>query len=238
MGKADSNLKKTHHDLRQYKYLGLLTALYITFVLVSQLSAGKISQIWIFTLSAATIFFPVTYILADIFTEVYGYARARSRAWILLVCSIVAGILYAIVAWLPPAIGFDANEAYVRVFSQGPRIVIASWIAVFIGSITNDYVLAKMKVFTKGKYLWTRTIGSTLVGESVDSILFFMIAFYGILPTGLLIATIWSGTFVKVIVETVMTPITYYVVRKLKKAENEDHYDYDTNFNPLIIKSN
>ena len=222
---------------KQYKYFGLLTALYITFVLVSQATAGKISQVWIFTVSAATIFFPLTYVLADIFTEVYGYAKARSRTQILLLCSIISALLYALVAWLPPAIVFDANEAYVRVFGQIPRIAIASWVAVYFGSITNDYVLAKMKVWTKGRHLWTRTIGSTIVGEGVDSILFLGIALYGVIPNSLLISTMLSGWFLKVIIETVMTPVTYKVVAKVKKAEGEDYYDTNTNFNPLIIRS-
>ena len=210
--------------------------MYITFVLISQATAGKISQIWIFTVSAATIFFPLTYILADIFTEVYGYAKARSRTQILLLCSIISALLYALVAWLPPAVGFDANEAYIRVFGQIPRIAIASWIAVYFGSITNDYILAKMKVLTKGKHLWARTIGSTIVGEAVDTILIFGIGFYGIIPNSLLVSAMLSGWVLKVLIETVMTPVTYKVVAKLKKAENEDYYDYNTNFNPLKVK--
>ena len=223
---------------KQYKYLGLLTALYITFALVSQITAGKIVQIWIFTVSAATVFFPITYILADVFTEVYGYARARSRTWTLLLCYIIAGALFALVAWLPPAAGFDANDAFVRVFGQIPRIMIASWIAIFFGSMANDYVLAKMKVWTRGKALWTRTIGSTVVGEAVDTILFFGIGFYGILPNGLLISTMLAGWFLKVLIETVMTPVTYKVVAKVKKLEGEDYYDHHTNFNPFILRAN
>ena len=224
-------------EYKQYKYIGLLTALYITFTLVSQITAGKISQFWIFSFSAAIIFFPMTYVLADVFTEVYGYSQARNRTWLLLLCSIISAILYALVSWLPPAIGFDANSAYVRVFSQIPRIVVASWIAIFLGSISNDYVLAKMKVWTKGKYLWTRTIGSTIIGEGIDSIIFFTIAFYGLLPTRLLISTIISGWILKILIETIMTPLTYYVVSKIKKLEGEDYYDKNTNFNPLIFKN-
>lgn len=229
--------KSKNQGVRQYKYLGILTALYITFALVSQITAGKVTQVWIFTVTAATLFFPFTYILADIFTEVYGYAQARNRTWTLLLCSVVAAILCAFVAWLPPAIGFDGNDSYIRIFSQIPRIAFAGWIALFAGSMANDYVLAKMKVWTRGKYLWTRTIGSTVVGEAVDSVLFFTIAFYGVLPTNLVISTVISGWFIKVVIETVMTPITYKVVAKVKKAENEDYYDTDTNFNPLIIRA-
>ncbi len=233
----ENSKKEVSRPLKQYKYLGLLTSIYITFKLLNDVTAGKLIQLGFFTVSAATIFFPITYILADVFTEVYGYSKARSRVWLLLLCSVIAGIVYSIVAYLPPAVGFDANDAYVRVFSQVPRILVASWIAFFFGSIVNDYVLAKMKIWTKGKHLWTRTIGSTIFGEGVDTILFFTLSFYAIIPNNLLVNTIFSAWFLKVVIEVVMTPITYKVVAKLKKAENEDYYDYNTNFNPLIIKN-
>jgi len=222
---------------KQYKYLGLLTALAITFKLLNDVTAGKLVQLGIFSVSAATIFFPITYILSDIFTEVYGYSKARSRVWLLLLCSVIAGIVYSIVAFLPPAVGFDANEAYVRVFSQVPRILVASWIAFFFGSIVNDFVLAKMKIWTKGKHLWTRTIGSTIFGEGVDTILFFTLAFYAIIPNSLLVSVVFSALFLKIAIEVVMTPITYKVIAKLKKVEGEDYYDTNTNFNPLIIRN-
>ncbi|MDP2926314.1 MAG: queuosine precursor transporter [Nanoarchaeota archaeon] len=223
--------------VKHYKYLGLLTALAITFKLLNDVTAGKLVQLGIFSVSAATIFFPITYILSDVFTEVYGYSKARSRVWLLLLCSVIAGIVYSIVAFLPPAIGFDANEAYVRVFSQVPRILVASWIAFFFGSIVNDFVLAKMKIWTRGKHLWTRTIGSTIFGESVDTVLFFTLAFYAIIPTSLLVTIIFSALFLKVAIEVVMTPVTYKVIAKLKKVEGEDYYDTNTNFNPLIIRN-
>lgn len=138
---------------------------------------------------------------------------------------------------MPPAVGFNANDAYVTVFSQVPRILVASWVAFFFGSIVNDYVLAKMKIWTKGKYLWTRTISSTIFGEGVDTVLFFTFSFYGTIANSLLLSTIFSAYFLKVIIEIIMTPITYKVVAKLKKAENEDYYDYETNFNPLKLES-
>lgn len=222
--------------MKQYKYLGLLTALYVTFNLLSGVTAGKLVQLGVFSISAATLFFPVTYILGDIFTEVYGYAKSRSRVWLLLFCSIISGLVYSFVAYLPPAVGFDANDAYVRVFSQVPRILVASWIAFFVGSIANDYVLAKMKIWTNGKYLWTRTIGSTIIGEGMDTILVYTIGFFTIVPNALLLSLILSSWFLKVMVEVIMTPVTYAVVGKLKKVESEDYYDNGTDFNPLIIK--
>ena len=225
------------NSIKQYKYLGLITALYITFQLVSDVTAGKIVQLGIFTVSATVLYFPFTYIFADILTEVYGYAKARSVVWMVFFSSVIAGLIYVIVVALPPAVGFDANPAYTRVLGQIPRILVGGWIAVLVGGILNDYVLAKMKVWTKGKHLWTRTIGSTIVGEGANTFLFYFIALYAIIPTGLLITSIFSAWFLKVVVEIVMTPVTYKVVAKLKKAEGEDYYDTKTNFNPLIIRN-
>jgi len=219
--------------MKHYKYLGLITALYITFQLVSDITAGKIVQLGFFTVSATVLYFPFTYIFADVLTEVYGYAKARSVVWMVLICSVLAGLIYTGVVLLPPAVGFDANDAYTRVLGQIPRILIGGWIAVWTGGLLNDYVLAKMKIWTRGKYLWTRTIGSTIVGEGANTILFYVIALYAVIPNNLLIASILSGWFLKVLVEVIMTPVTYKVVKKLKKAENEDYYDDKTNFNPL-----
>jgi uncharacterized integral membrane protein (TIGR00697 family) len=223
--------------MKTYKYLGFITLLYVTFQLISDVTAGKIVQLGIFTVSATALYFPITYIFSDILTEVYGYAIARKTLWKVLLCSLIGIIIYQIVVWLPPAAGFDANDAYARVLGNVPRIVLAGFLAVWAGSILNDYVLAKMKVWTKGKYLWTRTIGSTIVGEGANTLIFYVVGLYAIIPNNLLIASVLSGWFLKVVVEVIFTPVTYYVVAKLKKAENEDHYDTNTNFNPFIIKS-
>lgn len=222
--------------MKSYKYLGLITTLYIAFQLISDVTAGKIVQLGIFTVSATVLYFPITYIFSDILTEVYGYAKARSVVWQALLASVIAGIIYQLVVWLPPALGFDANEAYTRVLGSVPRILLGGWIAVWVGGILNDYVLAKMKVWTQGKYLWLRTITSTIVGEGANTFLFYTIALYSVLPSNLLVSSILSGWFLKTVVEVVFTPITYWVVAKLKKVEGEDYYDTDTNFNPLIIK--
>ena len=223
--------------MKQYKYLGLITVLYITFQLVSDITAGKIVQLVIFTVSATVLYFPFTYIFADVLTEVYGYAKARSVVWMVLFSSILAGIIYSIVVVLPPAVGFDANDAYARVLGQIPRILFGGWIAVWTGGILNDFVLAKMKIWTNGKHLWMRTIGSTIIGEGANTFLFYIIALYAVIPSSLLLSSILSGWFLKVVVEVVMTPVTYKVVAKLKKVENEDYYDYETDFNPLKLES-
>lgn len=222
--------------MKQFKYLGLLTILYITFQLVSDVTAGKIVVLGMFTVSATVLYFPFTFIFGDVLTEVYGYAYGRSVVWKVFACSIIAALLYQFVVWLPAASGFDAGDAYARVLGSVPRILIGGWVAVWVGGMLNDYVLAKMKVWTNGKHLWARTIGSTIVGEGANTVLFYVIALYSVLPGGLLVSSIVSAWFLKTLVEVVLTPVTYYVVAKLKKAEGVDHYDRDTDFNPLIVK--
>src|SRR3989338_1160101 len=221
--------------MKPYKYLTLITALYITMQLVSDITAGKIISLWGIPVSVTVLFFPITYIFADLLTEVYGFARARSVVWTVLLASVIAGVLYQVAVYLPPAVGFDANAAYSRVLGSIPRILLGGWIAVWVGGILNDYVLAKMKVWSKGKHLWARTIGDRKSGEFANTALFYTIALYAVLPNNLLISSIISGWLIKVAVETIFTPLTYWVVAKLKIAEGEDHYDRDTNFNPLII---
>ena len=222
--------------MKQYKYLGLILASYITFQLVSDVSAGKIISFFGNPVSVTVLFFPFTYIFADVLTEVYGYARARSVVWTVFFSSVIAGLLYSLIVYLPSVIGFDASDAYARVLGSVPRILLGGWIAVWVGGMLNDYVLAKMKVWTKGKYLWTRTIGSTIVGEFANTVLFYLIALYSVLPNNLLFASILSGWLIKVSVEVVFIPFTYLVVSKLKQLEGEDYYDRDTNFNPFIIQ--
>jgi len=221
--------------MKHYKYLGLITALYITFQLVSDVAAGKIVQLWVFPVSVSILFFPFTYIFSDILTEVYGYARSRRVVWTVLLTSVIAGLLYQIAVFAPSAPGFIDGQAYTRVFGSVPRILLGGWIAVWAGGIANDYLLAKLKVLTQGKYLWTRTISSTIVGEGINTILFFVIALSGVLPNELLVSSILSGWFIKVLVEVVFTPVTYLMVHRLKRAEQEDYFDTDTKFNPFIV---
>ena len=176
------------------------------------------------------IYFPVTFIFADVLTEVYGYGRARKTLWTVMLCSIIAGILYGVVAAIPSAPGFDAHDAYQRVFGVVPRLLIGGWLAVFAGEITNDFVLAKLKVAFAGSHLWLRTISSIFIGQLVNTIVFYVVGLYGIMPSNILVQAILVGWIFKVIVEVVATPITYKVVSSLKTAEDIDHYDRDTNF--------
>lgn len=219
--------------MKTFRYLGLITALYITMQLVSDVTAGKIVQLGIFTVSATVLYFPITYIFADVLTEVYGYVQARKVVWMVLGASVLAGLIYQLVVALPPAVGFGANTAYSIVLGSVPRILFGGWIAVWVGGILNDFVLAKMKIWTNGKNLWARTIGSTIVGEFANTVLFYTIALYAVIPNGLLLMSIVSGWFLKVLVEVIFTPVTYAVVAKLKAVENEDYYDRGTNFNPF-----
>ena len=222
---------------RTYKYLGLITALYITLQLVSDITAGKIIKLSVFTVSVTVLYFPITYLFADVLTEVYGYARSRSVIWKVFFASVLAGVIYEIVIHIPPAPEFQGNEAYTHVLGSVPRILFGGWIAVWAGGILNDYVLAKMKIWTNGKFLWTRTVGSTIVGEFANTFLFYTIALYSVIPTSLLFSSILSGWLLKTLLEAVLTPWTYWVVKTLKKLEKEDYYDRGTDFNPLIIES-
>lgn len=221
----------------QFRYLGLLTAAYITFQLVSDITAGKIIVLWVFPISVTVLYFPFTFVIADVLTEVYGYARSRSVVWKVFFASILAGVTYEIVIHIPPAPGFQHNDAYTIVLGSVPRILIGGWIAIWVGGMLNDYTLAKMKVWTNGRYLWTRTIGSTIVSEFANTALFYTIALYGVIPHRLLVESILSGWFLKTLVEVVLTPWTYWVVNNLKRLENQDYFDRDTDFNPFIIES-
>lgn len=205
-------------------------------IAIINILAGKIVDISVFTLSAASLCIPIIYVIGDSLTEVYGYKQARRATWLLIFATIIMAVFFQLAIYLPPAEGFLHNDAYTTVLGQVPRIVLGTWVALFAGQFVNDYVLAKMKVFTKGKHLWSRTIGSTLVGQAFDTTAFYVIALYNVIPSGLLLNAILSAWFVKVVIEICLTPITYYVVRKLKEAENIDTFDSNTNFNPFRFR--
>lgn len=220
---------------KNYKLFTIFLAINITFQLISDVTAGKIIQLWIFPVSITVLYFPIVYIISDVITEVYGYSEARLITWVTLICSVLAGLIYLLVAFSPSPEFFVVSEAYKIVFGVVPRVLVGGWIAVFAGDILNNYVLAKMKVWTKGKNLWARTIGSTILGQGVNTILFYLIALSGVLPINVLIISILSAWGFKILVEILFTPLTYYIVNKVKKIEGEDYYDTNTNFNPFII---
>lgn len=218
---------------RAYRYFDLIMALFVAVLLISNVASSKILNLGPFTFDGGTILFPISYIFGDILTEVYGYRRSRRVIWTGFGCSALAALTFMIVGALPPASGWEHQEAFMAILGQTPRIVIASLVAYFAGEFSNSYVLAKMKILTRGRWLWTRTIGSTLVGEGVDTLLFVTIAFAGTLSTSLLFSVILSNYIFKCGVEVMATPLTYQIVRWLKQAEQEDYFDYGTDFNPF-----
>jgi len=226
---------KTQLLTNHYRYLDVITAVFVAILLISNVASSKITTFGPFTLDAGTILFPLAYVFGDILTEVYGFARARRVIWIGFACNILMAVVFMTVSVLPPAADWPNQKAYEAILGWTPRIVLASMIAYFAGEFLNSFVLAKLKLQTKGKYLWMRTIGSTLVGQLFDTALFIGIAFWGILPTPLLISIFISNYIFKVGIEILLTPVTYAIVNKLKKTEHEDYYDRKTNFNPFVV---
>ena len=214
----------------------IVVALFITclltanIIIVKQISAGP------FILPAAIIIFPISYIISDILTEVYGYSVARRVIWLGFICNVimVAGIWIA--GLLPAANTFTAQSAYNQILGNTPRFLLASFLAYLAGEFSNSYVLSKMKIATKGKWLWSRTIGSTVVGQAIDTVIVLSIGFIGVLPVSTLLIMILSHWFVKVSYEIIATPVTYLAVNYLKKKEGMDVYDYTTNFNPVRVE--
>ena len=228
--------------MKNYRYYEFVMAAFVTVLICSNLiGPAKIVQFdWLpFAFGAGVLFFPISYIFGDILTEVYGYARARRVIWAGIAGLAFASVMAAVVVWLPPAPFWENQKAYETAFGTTWRIAAASMFAYFCGEFANSFVLAKMKILTAGKWLWTRTIGSTIVGEAVDSTIFYPLAFYnsGLIPNDKLPAIMLAQFGLKVGVEVVFTPITYRIVAFLKRAENEDHYDRATNFSPFSLKT-
>ncbi len=218
---------------RTYKHLDTLTLMFVVVLLISNLVAQKICRIGPLTLSGAELLFPITYIFGDIFTEVYGYAASRRAIWIGFFASALLSVMGAIVVALPPAPGWRNQAAFATVFGFIPRLVVASLIAYWAGEFTNSYTLAKMKLLTQGRWLWTRTVGSTISGQAVDTATVVLIAFWGKAPWRTLLALIVSAYVTKVIYEVLATPLTYAVVGWLKNTEQSDAFDVHSSFNPF-----
>jgi len=216
-----------------YKYIDIITALFVAVLLISNIASTKIVKFGFFSFDGGTLLFPLSYIFGDVLTEVYGYKKAKRAIWLGFVSALLLSVVLIIVGWLPPAAGWTNQAAYETILGLTTRIVIASLIAYCAGQFANSYIMAKMKILTTGKALWSRTIASTLAGEFVDTLLFVLIAFWGLLPQALLITVLVSNYIFKIGVEIIFTPLTYKIVNFLKKNEEEDYYDYQTNFNPL-----
>ncbi|MCH7575695.1 MAG: queuosine precursor transporter [Candidatus Marinimicrobia bacterium] len=224
------------NSTQPFKILSTLMVLNITFQLISDVTAAKIIMLWGFSVSVTVLYFPFTYIISDIITEVYGYAQARRILWYTLLASFLAGVFYQIAMAIPSAPFFENDDAYNTVFSVVPRVLVGGWLAVFSGDISNNYVLAKMKIMTGGKHLWSRTILSTVVGQFVNTAVFYVVALGGILPSNVLFQGIIAGWIFKTSVEAILTPLTYFVVGRVKHAEGVDHFDNDTDFTPFSLK--
>lgn len=221
--------------MRAYRYLDWITAAFVAVLLISNVASTKILVLGPFTFDGGTILFPLAYIFGDVLTEVYGYARSRRVIWTGFALLAAAAVIFAAVDALPPAADWELQESFHTILGQVPRIAVGSLLAYFAGEFTNSIVLAKLKVITEGRWLWVRTIGSTLLGEGVDTSIFLLVAFAGVLPTNLLWTVFLSNYIFKVGVEALFTPVTYAVVGFLKRAENEDFYDRATNFNPFAL---
>jgi hypothetical protein len=222
--------------IRVYKYFDLLASIFIVVLLISNLLGQKICAFGPFRVSGAQVLFPITYIFGDVFTEVYGYAGSRRVIWIGFFAAGLMALMGMLTVALPAAPEWHNQEAFATVFGIIPRMVIASLIAYWCGEFANSFTLAKMKIFTNGRYLWTRTVGSTVVGQSVDTIVFMLVAFGGQRDAGLIVRLIVSAYLFKVGYEVLATPLTYLIVGFLKRSEGVDKYDYGTRFTPFATE--
>ena len=221
-----------------FRYVDFVMAAFVAVLLLSNvIGAGKVSAIdvggWPFVFGAGILFFPLSYVLGDVMTEVYGYARARRIIWAGFAAMLFMAAMSWVVVAMPPADGWGGQAAYEAVFGAVPRIVAASIVAFWAGEFVNSYVLARMKLWTKGKMLWTRTIGSTVVGQGVDSLIFYPLAFLGVWSTSQVLTVMVTNWALKVLWEVVLTPVTYAVVGWLKKREGVDVFDEGTDFTPF-----
>lgn len=224
-------------ERKQFRYYELVMAAFVCVLLCSNLiGAPKVARVGGFTFGAGVLFFPISYIFGDILTEVYGYARSRRVVWTGFAAMLFATFMCWFVLWLPPAPGWLDQPAFEKALGSTWRIVAGSLTAFLFGEFCNSYVLAKMKIWTEGRWLWTRTVGSTIVGEAVDTLLFYPLAFYGNWPNELLLVVMLNNYLLKTGWEILMTPVTYRIVGFLKRAEHEDYYDRDTDFNPFTVK--
>jgi uncharacterized integral membrane protein (TIGR00697 family) len=218
---------------RRYRYYDLLVHIFVVILLISNLVGGKITAIGPFRVSGAQLFFPITYIFGDVFTEVYGYGASRRAIWIGFMASALLAVMGLVAVVLPPAPGWPNQEAFRIVFEFVPRLIAASLAAFWCGEFANSYVMAKMKLLTKGRFLWSRTIGSTVVGQAVDTVVVMTLAFAGTVHWSLIANLVVSSYLGKVAYEVMATPMTYAIVNFLKRKEGVDTFDLATDFNPF-----
>lgn len=240
--RLDEAASLSGHRFRYYDFA--MAATCVIFVCSNIIGAGKVAEIGGFAFGAGVLFFPLSYVLGDVMTEVYGYARARRVIWAGFVAAAFAAGMAAFVTWMPPAAGWnqdlggiDRQSAFAQNFGQAPRIVFASIFAFWVGELANAFVMARMKIMSGGKHLWQRTIGSTVVGQGLDSLIFYPLAFLGVWSAELILTVMATNYVLKVLWEAFLTPVTYRVVAFLKNAEGVDVYDKDTNFTPFSVRS-
>ncbi len=217
---------------KDYKYLHILINIFVVVLIVSNLIAPKFVAVGWFRFSAAQLLFPITYIFGDVFTEVYGYSASRKAIWTGFMASVIMTAFGLFAIWLPPAPEFKDQNAFETIFGVVPRNVAGSLLAFWAGEFANSLTVAKMKLWTNGRMLWTRTVGSTVVGQLVDTSIVIFFIFWG-QPLGVMFKLIVSGYLFKVVYEVLATPLTYLVVNFLKREEGVDFFDRSTNFNPF-----
>ena len=220
--------------MSRFKHLETLVLIFVIILLISNLVAQKVCRLGPLTISGAELLFPATYIFSDIFTEVYGYQASKRAIWMGFFASALLSAAGALAVALPPDPGWHDQQAFATVFGFVPRFVTASLIAYWLGQFANSFTLAQLKLLTRGRWLWTRTIGSTVIGQAIDTCTVMVISFTGTVPRSTVVHLILSSYLIKVTYETLATPMTYAVVRWLKRVEGVDAFDDHANFNPFL----
>jgi uncharacterized integral membrane protein (TIGR00697 family) len=230
-----SRLNRLTEGTRYSHWFLIVVAVFVTCLITANIIAVKLVDLFGLILPAAIFIFPLSYITGDVLTEVYGYRQARKVIWLGFLCNVLVVVAIWIAQVLPAASFWDGQRAYERILGYTPRILMASFLAYLVGEFANSFVLAKLKIATQGRWLWMRTIGSTLVGQGLDSAVFIALAFAGTLPVQALTLAIVTQWLAKSAYEAAATPFTYLVVNFLKRREGMDTYDFETRFNPLLI---
>ncbi len=223
--------------VRNFRFLNLITAFFVAVLLISNIVSTKVVEFGFFTFDGGTLLFPVSYIFGDVLTEVYGFKEARKVIWIGFFCALMMSMVVWLIGALPSAPEWTNQESYNAILGSTPRIVLASLVAYFAGSFSNSIILSRLKISTKGKMLWLRTISSTIIGEGVDTLLFIAVAFWGTFSIPLLVSIFISNYIFKVGFEVILTPVTYKVVGYLKNAEKVDVYDHKIKYNPFALET-